>query len=76
MDGFLRDSAERSEGADHLLSNREGRRRLGGGGSRVDKLDDEIRRRRRPIASVIWRETGARVLSVIERRRAEVTTIG
>ena len=42
----------------------------------MNKLDDEIRRRRRPIASVIWRETGARVLSVVERRRAKVTKIG
>lgn len=89
VDRIHRDPDQRGEGADHLLPDRE--RRLGGvaaaggggGDSRVEKLDDEIRRRGRSIASLIWRETGVRVLvvvvvsvSVVERRGEEVSTVG
>lgn len=78
LDGLLRDSAERSEGDDRSLSNGKGRIGVGvgGGGSRVDELNDEIgpgARRLGPIRPVIWRETGVRVVvlsrSVSERRR-------
>lgn len=85
MDGVLRDSAERSEGDDRLLSNRErgiGVGVSGGGGSWVNELDDEIGPGTScwaPIGPVIWRETGVRVVvvavgvvlsgSVSERRR-------
>lgn len=73
VDRLLRDSAEGSEGDDRLLSSGEGRVGVGvgGGGSRVDKVNDEIGPgacRRSTIRPVIWREIGVRVVAVVLSR--------